>query len=90
MTRIDTFTLLNNCLAILVQDVKLCHFATQTFRHQVNLVATHVKIHRYFLVEHVENVFVAITQGTKYHSRKQFTTTVNTYIDQVFSIEFKV
>ena len=29
-------------LAIIVYDVKLCHFATQAFWNKVNLVATHV------------------------------------------------
>ena len=86
----DTAAFLNHHIAFLVFDVKYCDFTTQSFRIKLQSETFFLLMEDAGIEEHTKNFFRAITQRAQQDSRRQLAATVNTHIENIFRVKFKV
>ena len=86
----NPFASLNQNLAVFVQQVKLGRFAFQTLGHQISLYTVFGEVIVFFVVEHLQHLFVVVAQSTQQNGYRHFAATVDTEIQQIFMIEFKI
>ena len=87
---VDLFTCRYQHIAIVVHNIELGSFATQTIHDQIGLNTVFTQIIGLAIVKHIQHFAIAITQCTQQNRYRHFAATVNAEIQQVFGIEFKI
>src|ERR1019366_786711 len=90
MAHSDALVLGHDDLAGFAQNIKTCHISAQTLRHHLKLYALFAQMERVKLEEHLEHVFVAVTQRAQQDGDPHLAPAVDTVVYIVLRVEFEV
>ena len=90
MTGSNTTCRFNNHIAVVIHDIEGSRFTTQAGRDQLKHHAIFGDTVLVVIVEGFQDILSAVTQCTQQNRRWQFTTTVDTYIYEIFWIKLEI